>query len=155
MTKVNKIGSLTWRLILAEHSNHAHMHAHTHANTKSMSGPHPKPVEPEPLGSRSAHGGFTKLPRWFWWTARIQTNENSIRTWRMINDSKDYPLEGSPLRSLQALWRCCPGSKWFYLLLGSCFQIIWHIFWNNLNIGNVLSFDSEFEWVWIKILKWF
>ena len=36
MTKVNKIGSLTWRLILAEHSNHAHMRTRTHTQIQNQ-----------------------------------------------------------------------------------------------------------------------
>lgn len=35
----------------------------------------------------------------------------------------------------------------FGLLLGSCFQIPQLIFWNNLNIGDILPFDSKFEGV--------
>ena len=35
----------------------------------------------------------------------------------------------------------------FGLLLGSCFQIPQLIFWNNLNIGDILPFDSKFQGV--------
>lgn len=33
----------------------------------------------------------------------------------------------------------------FGLLLGSCFQTTWHIFWNDLSTGKFSSFDSGFE----------
>lgn len=33
----------------------------------------------------------------------------------------------------------------FGLLLRRCFQITWHMFWNNLSTGKFLSFDSGFE----------
>ena len=36
MTKVNKIDSLTWRLILAEHLNHPHMRACTHTRKNKI-----------------------------------------------------------------------------------------------------------------------
>lgn len=96
---------------------HVCVHAHRQTQNQCLDRPR-QPVESEPLGRRSVSGGLMKPPRWFWWTARIQTNGNSIRTWRKTNDSKDYPLEGSPPRSFQFQWRCCPGSKWFWSPLG-------------------------------------